>query len=43
MSIDNYTLRSTAVYDKAKLRVYLRQCRLEKKKAEFGVIAVDED
>lgn len=43
ISIDKLTLKRNTLYDKAKLRVYLEQCRLLKKKAEFDQILVNED
>ncbi len=43
ISIDKLTLRRNTVYDKAKLRVYLEHCRIQKKKAEFDQITVGEE
>jgi hypothetical protein len=36
-------LKRNTIYDRAKLKVYLEQCRLKKKKAEFDSIEVKED
>ncbi len=33
--IDKLTLKRNTIYDKAKLKVYLEHCRINKKKAEF--------
>lgn len=43
IGIDKLTLKRNTIYDKAKLRVYLEQCRLSKKKAEFDQIIVGEE
>ena len=41
--IDNLTMKRNTLYDKAKLKVYLEQCRINKKKAEFDSVVVKED
>lgn len=43
ISIDKLTLKRNTLYDRAKLRVYLEHCRLQKKKAEFDSISIHED
>ena len=44
IKIDKTTLKRNTVYDRAKLRVYLEQCRIHKKKAEFDdIIVLEED
>ncbi len=43
IAIDKLTLKRNTIYDRAKLRVYLEQCRQQKKKAEFDSITVNED
>ena len=37
------TLKRNTLYDRAKLKVYLEHCRVNKKKAEFDEIKVCED
>ena len=43
IKIDKTTLKRNTVYDRAKLRVYLEQCRIRKRKAEFDEITVLEE
>ncbi|CDW85921.1 UNKNOWN [Stylonychia lemnae] len=43
IAIDKLTLKRGTIYDKAKLRVYLEQCRIQKKKAEFDQLTINED
>lgn len=40
ITIDATTLKRDTIYDKAKLKVYLEQCRKLRKKAEFDSIEV---
>eukprot|EP00347_Sterkiella_histriomuscorum_P000412 403375966 len=43
ISIDRHTLKRQTIYDRAKLRVYLEQCRQMRKKAEFDKVNVKEE